>query len=97
VPDVEPVVVVNRVRSSAVPGDAAAEIRGALRRYAGVADCVLVPLDVPALDTALAAGRTLCEAAPDSPARLALSGLAAGLVGVRPSRVAPRRRLVRRR
>ena len=97
VPGVEPVVVVNRVRRSAVPGDTAAEIRGALRRYAGVEDCVLVPLDVAGMDAAVAAGRTLREAAPDSPARLALSALTATVVGVRPSRAAPRRRLARRR
>jgi len=89
VPGVEPLVVVNRVRSSAVPGDTAGEIRAALSRYAGVTDCVLVPLDVAGVDSALAAGRTLAEASPASPARAALASLAAALVGVRPP---PRRK-----
>jgi MinD-like ATPase involved in chromosome partitioning or flagellar assembly len=89
VPGVQPVVVVNRLRASAVPGDAAAEIRTALRRYAGVEQVRLVPLDVPALDSAVATGRTLVEIAPASAARLALADLAAEIVGVAPG---PRRR-----
>jgi len=87
VPGVQPLVVVNKVRPSAVPGDTAAEIRTALQRYAGVEPGLLVPLDLAGVDAALAGGRTLCEAAPDSPARLAVAGLAASLAGVaRPTR-----------
>ena len=94
-PGVAPRVVVNRLRPSAVPGDAASEIRSALQRYAGVDDVSLIPLDVAGVDAALAAGRSLTEAASTSPARLALADLAAGLVGVAP---APRkRRLLSRR
>jgi MinD-like ATPase involved in chromosome partitioning or flagellar assembly/DNA-binding NarL/FixJ family response regulator len=95
VPGVAPVVVVNKVRGSAVPGDTAAEIRGALVRYAGVDDCTLVPHDTAGLDAALVAGRTLAEAVPASPARLALQALAGSLVGVRPNRA--RKRLMSRR
>jgi Flp pilus assembly CpaE family ATPase len=95
VPGVQPLVVVNRVRAGAVPGDPAAEIGAALSRYAGVSDCRLVPLDVTGVDTALAAGRTLAEAAPASPARTALAGIAGQLLGVRPPR-AKRRLLFRR-
>ena len=96
VPGIEPVVVVNRLRPSGVPGDAEKEIRAALRRYAGVDEVVFVPLDVTGVDGALAAGRTLVEAAPSSPARLAVAALAAGLLGVsRQSR--PRRRVLSRR
>jgi Flp pilus assembly CpaE family ATPase len=96
VPGVQPLVVVNRLRGTAVPGDAAAEVRGALARYAGVADCALVPLDVAGVDAAVTAGRTLAEAAPSSPARTALAAVAAQLVGVRPQR-AKGRLLARRR
>ena len=86
-PGIRPVVVVNRVRASAVGGAAvtgAAErrVRDALARYAGVEDPVLVPDDRTALDAALLAGRTLTETAPASPARLALARLAASLAGV---------------
>jgi Flp pilus assembly CpaE family ATPase len=82
VPGVTPVVVVNRFRSSGVPGDADREIRAALQRYAGIDDLFLVPLDTGGVDAAVAGGRTLTEAAASSPPRLALAGLAARLVGV---------------
>ncbi|MDP3712095.1 MAG: hypothetical protein Q8R60_06375 [Mycobacteriales bacterium] len=84
VPGVEPVVVVNRLRSTAVPGDAVTEVRAALQRYAGVEVAALVPMDVAGLDGALAQGRTLAEAAPSSPARRALLELAHALVGEPP-------------
>ncbi|MCW2571425.1 MAG: hypothetical protein JWO88_1483 [Frankiales bacterium] len=93
VPGLSPTVVVNRFRSSGVPGDADREIRAALQRYAGVEDVVLVPLDVSGVDGAVAAGRTLTEAAASSPTRLALAELAAALVGV--PRQQRRRRLGR--
>jgi Flp pilus assembly CpaE family ATPase len=54
----------------------------------------VIPDDPDALDTALAAGRSLAEAAPSSPARKALRDLAASLVGRRPA--APRRRVLGR-
>jgi MinD-like ATPase involved in chromosome partitioning or flagellar assembly len=94
VPGLVPTVVVNRLRSTAIPGDTETEVRTALRRYAGVEDLTVVPQDVEALDAALAVGRTLKESAPGSPARQAIQGLAAALVGV-PS-AARRRRLLRR-
>ncbi|KQY47536.1 hypothetical protein [Cellulomonas sp. Root137] len=72
-------VLVNRVRASVAgpqPGDAVGQ---ALARYAGVPDAYLVPDDGPALDTALLEAQTLREAAPGSPARRALAGIAAHL------------------
>ena len=94
VPGVQPRVVVNRLRDGGVPGNAEQEVRDALARYAGVDDVAFVPLDVAAVDGALAGGRTLVEAAPGSPARLALADLTAGLVGApRPQR---KRGLLRR-
>ncbi len=94
-PGVQPRVVVNRLRSTSVPGDARREVTQALHRYAGVEDVVFVPADVPAVDAAVAAGRTLAEAAPSSPARQALVELAADLLGV--AVPAPKRRLLSRR
>ncbi|WP_182111711.1 hypothetical protein [Actinotalea sp. JY-7876] len=70
------VVVVNRLRASASgprPGDA---VRGALHRYAGVEDALLVPEDRAACDGALLAGRTLVEHAPSSPVRRAVRHVA---------------------
>jgi MinD-like ATPase involved in chromosome partitioning or flagellar assembly len=84
VPGVQPVVVINRLRSGGVPGDAEKEIRAALQRYAGVDDLLVVPSDTVGLDAAIAVGRTLAEASPQSPARLALAGIAAGLIGAPP-------------
>lgn len=94
-PGVRPQVVVNRLRATAVPGDAERQVRAALSRYADIPDLTVVPQDVAALDGALATGRTLVESAPHSPARTALRDLAAGLVGARtPQR---RKSLLRRR
>jgi MinD-like ATPase involved in chromosome partitioning or flagellar assembly len=69
-------VVVNRVRDSAVGRRAEAQVRDALARYAGVDDVHLVPDDPTGLDAALLAGRVLAECAPGSPARAAFVGLA---------------------
>jgi Flp pilus assembly CpaE family ATPase len=97
VPGAQPRVVVNRLRDSAVPGNAEREVRAALSRYAGVEDVTCVPLDVAGVDAAVTAGRTLAEASPTSPARAAVTRLAAELAGVpRPSRARPRRGLLRR-
>ena len=92
-------VVVNRVRRGPVGPRPERQLADALERYAGVRDCVLVPEDRAALDSALLTGRTLAEAAPGSQAREALRGLAVALVGElcgiapQPSRVRGRRRL----
>ena len=94
VPGVTPTVVVNRLRSTAIPGDAEREVRAALRRYAGVEDLTVIPHDVEALDAALAVGRTLTESAPGSAAQQAIQGLAAALVGSQAGR--RKRRLLRR-
>ncbi|MDX6268004.1 MAG: hypothetical protein QOD70_2744, partial [Frankiales bacterium] len=94
VPGLAPTVVVNRLRASAIPGDTEAEVRAALRRYAGIEQLWVVPQDTEAVDAALAVGRTLAEAAPGSPARQAIQRIAAALIGVpAPAR---RRRLLRR-
>jgi Flp pilus assembly CpaE family ATPase len=96
VPGVQPVVVVNKLRPSAIPGNAEQEVRGALSRYAGVEQVLFVPADVEGLDRALAAGRTLAEAVPASPVRAAVAAMAAALLGVPPPAPARRRLLSRR-
>jgi MinD-like ATPase involved in chromosome partitioning or flagellar assembly len=96
------VVVVTRLRASAVgtrslsPGGPARRVTEALQRYAGVSDVVVVPEDVAAMDAALLSGRTLVEAAPGSPARLAYQQLAVRLAGG-PAAVRGRSRRRRRR
>lgn len=96
VPGVAPVVVVNKLRAGAIPGNAEQEVRGALSRYAGVEQVLCVPADVEGLDRALAVGRTLGEAAPSSPARAAVTAMAAQLVGAAAPAPARRRLLSRR-
>jgi MinD-like ATPase involved in chromosome partitioning or flagellar assembly len=92
-----PITVVNRVRAAVIGGgDPEQEIGAALSRYAGVSDVRFVPLDVAGYDQALAAGRTLAEAAPTSPARLALQAIAAGISGTRLARRRRRRVALRR-
>ena len=74
-----PFVVVNRVRASVTGPDPQRAVAGALARYAGVGDVLVVPDDRMACDAALRDGRTLRECAPASPARAAVTGLAARL------------------
>ncbi|HYI32522.1 MAG TPA: regulator [Glaciibacter sp.] len=66
------VVVMNRVRASAIGLNPAAQVESTLRRFGGIDAPVLVPHDQQALDTAVLAGRTLRDAAPKSPARIAI-------------------------
>jgi MinD-like ATPase involved in chromosome partitioning or flagellar assembly len=65
-------VVVNRVRTSALGIDAHAQVRQTLRRFAGLADAVLLPHDGRATDAAILTARTIRDAAPRSPLRAAL-------------------------
>jgi Flp pilus assembly CpaE family ATPase len=75
-------VVLNRVRSGAVPGDPARELSAALERFAGVTPAALLPTDAPALDDAIANGRLLSESSPGSVLRHGIIQLAAALTGV---------------
>ena len=74
-------VVLNRVRAGVVPGDAEAELRAALERFAGRSPAALLPADARSLDAAVATGRLLGESHPASPLRLAVVELAAALAG----------------
>lgn len=95
VPGVAPLVVVNRVRASVVPGEPRREIGAALERWAGVEATAYLPAAPAVLDTAMRTGATLAEAAPASPLRRAVAELARGLTGAPDT--APRRRRLRLR
>lgn len=95
VPGVSPAVVVNKVRKTLLAGDPEREIAAALERYAGVVPAAFVPFDLKGVDAALMAGRSLTEAAADSPARRAISRYALELLGKTPA--ASRRRFALRR
>ena len=81
-PEADPVLVVNQVRSGPVPGDPRREIGSALERFAGHEVRAFLPADRRGTDAALASGRTLAEVVPGSPLRAALRTLAAGLADV---------------
>ncbi|MBO1750897.1 hypothetical protein J4G33_03685 [Actinotalea sp. BY-33] len=76
VPEQARVVVVNRLRASASGPQPADAVRGALRRYAGVAEVHLLPEDTAVCDGALLAAQTLVEHAPTSTVRRAMADLA---------------------
>jgi Flp pilus assembly CpaE family ATPase len=84
VPSADPVVVINRLRPRvAGPGDPKRQIAEALQQFADVTPAAFVPLDQAAMDKAVIDARTLVEAAPASPARLAVADLAVQLMGER--------------
>ncbi|HWM35304.1 MAG TPA: regulator [Pseudolysinimonas sp.] len=67
--------VVNKVRSSAIGLNPHGQVSQTLARFGGVSDPVLVPWDPGAFDAAVLGGRPLRDAAPRSPARLAVRAL----------------------
>jgi Flp pilus assembly CpaE family ATPase len=76
-----PWVVLNKVRRGVVPGNPRDELVAALDQFAGCTPAALLPYDRDALDAALASGRSLGEARPNSPLRKAVIDLAADLLG----------------
>lgn len=73
------VVVANKVRSSAIGLDPAAQVRSTLERFGGVTPAHLIPWDPASFDAALLSGRSLPEIAPRSAARGVVRKLAAEL------------------
>ena len=88
-----PTVVINKVRSSAVGIRPEPRIREALTRFAGIDDPRFLPDDPTSMDSALLAGQSLAEAAPDSSVRKALVALAAEVCGLPAPTSGRRRRL----
>jgi MinD-like ATPase involved in chromosome partitioning or flagellar assembly len=76
-----PVVVVNKVRASAVGSSPEQRIRDALARFAGVLEPRFVPYDAEVVDAAVLAGRALAESAPASAARRAIASIADDYAG----------------
>ncbi|CAN5281879.1 P-loop NTPase [soil metagenome] len=65
-------VVMNKVRSSAIGLDPAGQVAQTLTRFGGIDAAALVPLDQSGYDAAILSGRTLADVAPKSPARVAI-------------------------
>lgn len=74
-------VVLNKVRSSTVPGAPEVELDAALRRFAGRPASAFLPYDQAAVDRALVGGKALAEVEPNSPLRRALTELASAICG----------------
>ena len=75
-------VVLNRVRDAVVPGKPEVELAAALQRFAGRSPAAFLPYDREALDAAMASGKTLAEAKPNSRLRRRLVELASALAGL---------------
>jgi len=67
--------VMNKVRSSAIGVNPAAQVTQTLARFGGIPSPVIVPHDQNGVDSAVLSGETLVTAAPKSPARLAIQRL----------------------
>ena len=87
-------VVMNRIRSSAIGLNPAAQVTQALRRFGGISAPILVPHDQAAFDAAVLSGRTLRDVAGRSPARHAIGRLVSARILPAPEvQQVPRRRL----
>lgn len=89
------IVVMNRVRSSAIGMNPVGQVEQTLRRFGGIRSPVLVPHELAAFDAALLSGRTLRDAAPRSRARVAVTELVESRIlppGVTAGVTAPSRR-----
>ncbi|TQL47480.1 MinD-like ATPase involved in chromosome partitioning or flagellar assembly [Homoserinimonas aerilata] len=68
-------VVMNRLRSSAIGSSPAAQVTQSLERFGGITAPVMVPYDRQATDAAVLTGATLYDVAAKSPARVAIGAL----------------------
>ncbi|HEX3732811.1 MAG TPA: hypothetical protein VHU91_07825 [Mycobacteriales bacterium] len=82
-----PVVVMNRLRATAMPGDPVKELTRAMQRFAGVDDLAFIPYDRVAADRAASIGRTFGDAAPRSALSIALGELTVMLLSAAPAPV----------
>jgi MinD-like ATPase involved in chromosome partitioning or flagellar assembly len=87
----EVLVVMNRVRASAIGLSPHGQVTQTLSRFGGIESPVLVPHDLAALDAAVLSGRTLADVAPRSAARTALQSLVSSRLSPPVVTAAPRR------
>jgi MinD-like ATPase involved in chromosome partitioning or flagellar assembly len=69
------IVVMNKVRASAIGLNPVGQVAQTLSRFGGIESAAMIPFDAAALDAAILSGRTLADAAPKSPARTAIRDL----------------------
>lgn len=70
-------VAMNKVRASAIGAGPSAQVAHTLARFGGIDSAALIPFDQAGVDAAVLAGKTLADAAPRSPARLAIREMVA--------------------
>lgn len=81
------VVVINKVRASAIGLNPVGQVAQTLARFGGIESAAMIPFDTPALDAALLRGSTLADVSPRSAARAAIRDLALSrLVATRAAR-----------
>ena len=89
-------VVMNKVRVSASGMNPHGQITQTLSRFGGIEHPILIPHDLPGFDGAVLSGKTLADAAPRSPARLAVRDLVSSRLVPEEEVQAPRRSLFSR-
>jgi MinD-like ATPase involved in chromosome partitioning or flagellar assembly len=71
------IVVMNKVRASAIGLNPVGQVAQTLQRFGGIESAAMIPFDAPALDAAILSGRTLADVAPRSAVRVAIRDLVA--------------------
>jgi MinD-like ATPase involved in chromosome partitioning or flagellar assembly len=69
------IVAMNKVRASAIGMNPSGQVAQTLSRFGGIESAVMIPFDHSGLDGAILAGKTLADAAPKSPVRVAIREL----------------------
>jgi MinD-like ATPase involved in chromosome partitioning or flagellar assembly len=69
------IVVMNKLRASAIGLNPIGQVTQTLSRFGGIESAAMIPYDAQALDAAILSARTLADAAPRSPARVAIRDL----------------------
>jgi len=69
------VVAMNKIRASAIGLNPVGQVAQTLSRFGGIESAAMIPFDGMALDTTVLSGRTLADAAPRSPVRIAIRDL----------------------
>ena len=69
------IVAMNKLRASAIGLNPIGQVTQTLSRFGGIDSAAMIPYDAVALDAAILSGRTLADAAPKSPVRVAVREL----------------------
>ncbi|HTL40747.1 MAG TPA: regulator [Pseudolysinimonas sp.] len=83
--------IANKVRATAIGMNPQAQVAQTLSRFGGISEPVAVPWDPAAFDAAVLGGKTLRDAAPRSPARLAVRRFVLDRLAPAPAVPVPRR------